>query len=50
MNQATTAGREMAKKAAWSSALLILASMLPMFLVAFIPALAHAQTIEGARP
>ncbi len=47
MDQTATAGQEMAKKAAWSSALLVLASMLPMFLAAFIPALAHAETVEG---
>jgi len=47
VDQTATAGQEMAKKAAWSSALLVLASMLPMFLAAFIPALAHAETVEG---
>lgn len=47
MDQTTTAGQAMAKKAVLSSALLVLASMLPMFLAVFIPALAHAQTIEG---
>ena len=47
MDQTTTAGQEMVEKAAWSSALLVLASMLPMFLAAFIPALAHAEIVEG---